>query len=41
MSKVGFLGLGAMGSRMAANILKAGQAEFHRWLEMPRLRASG
>ena len=24
MSKVGFLGLGAMGSRMAANILKAG-----------------
>src|SRR5271154_384428 len=24
MSKVGFLGLGAMGSRMAANLLKAG-----------------
>jgi len=24
MSKVGFLGLGAMGSRMATNILKAG-----------------
>jgi 6-phosphogluconate dehydrogenase (decarboxylating) len=24
MSKIGFLGLGAMGSRMAANLLKAG-----------------
>jgi 3-hydroxyisobutyrate dehydrogenase len=45
MSKVAFLGLGAMGSRMAANLLKAGHHELTVWNLTPeavkKLAASG